>query len=172
MGKSGSKIGKWGAIGVMVGMLFGAGCASSDLSKDSTITGEVTECLPPNTPAPSAVARAIWFPNASGFASTDDSIVHVTGVLVLAGGKLWFMAWNDPEHHFDMLHVIDVVMAENVSVGRLGTSAMLVVQSGNDSYDSFELMNAGSFGSDPKVTQELYEKLRTLRLKNPQPDLK
>lgn len=160
------------------GKLFGAiaalicaGCVSSDLSTDAKVAEEVAECLPPGTASPAAVARAIWFPNASGIGSTDALPVHVTGVLVLAGDKLWFMAWNDPEHHYDMLHVVAVLLAENIRVDRLGTSTMLVIQSGNDSYDSYELMNGGSFGSDPKATQDLYEKLRVLRLKSPSPGI-
>ena len=127
-------------------------------------------CLPPDTPAPSAVVRAVWFPNARGIGSTDASLVHSTGVLALAGDKLWFMAWNDQEHHFDMLHVISFLEAEQVGISRLGSSAMLVIQSGNDTFDSFELMNRGQFGSDPAVTQDLYDKIQALRKKNPQPE--
>jgi hypothetical protein len=146
---------------------FAAGCASSDLSANAGIAEEVAECLPPGTPAPTATVRAIWFPYLDGFASSDTSTVHSVGVLVLAGNKLWFMAWNDPEHHFDMLHVVDFLPAEKVSVARMGTASMLVIQSGNDLFDSFELMNAGQFGSDPKVTQDLCASLQALRAKLP-----
>ncbi len=154
-----------------VGALLAAGCASSDLSKSAETNGEVAECLPTDAPAPSAVVRAIWFPNTSSFGSTDASpLGHATGVLVLAGDKLYFMTWNDPEHHFDMRHVIDFLPALRIGVDRLGTSAMLVIQSGNLSFDSFVLMKGGQFSSDPQVTQELYEKLQALRAKNPQAD--
>ncbi len=135
------------------------------------VTGEVGECLPPGTPVPQVVVRAIWFPNASGYGSTDASPVgHVSGVLALAGDKLWFMAWNDPEHHYDMLRVIAFLPAESVRVTRLGTSAMLVIQSSNDIYDAFELMNGGQITSDPRLTQDLFEKLQALRAKAPQAD--
>jgi hypothetical protein len=158
-------------IGAAIAALLGTGCASSDLSNDAKITGDVVECLPPDTPAPSTVARAIWFPDARGFGSTDASpLGHVTGVLALAGDKLWFMSWNDEEHHFDMHHVIAFLPAARISVDRLGTSAMLVIQSGNLSFDSFVLMRGGQFSSDPESTQALYEKLQALRAKNPQLD--
>jgi hypothetical protein len=153
-----------------VAAILGAGCESSDLSKKTDVTSEVVICLPPDTPAPSAVVRAIWFPNAQGIGSTDASPVRVTGVLALAGDRLWFMAWNNPEHHFDMLHVIAVLAAEKIGISRMGSSAMLVIQSGNDSFDSYELMNGGEFGSDPRVTQDLYDKLQALRSKHPQTD--
>jgi len=151
-------------------VLFCAGCVSADLSKNAGITAGVVECLPPRTPAPSAVLRAIWFPNASGFGSTDASpLGHVPGVLALAGDKLWFMGWNDREQHFDMLHVIAFLSAAKISVARLGPSAMLVVQSRNDSFDSFELMTGGELSSDPQATQALCNRLQILRSKNPQP---
>lgn len=160
-----------GITGGAVATLLGAGCVSSDLSANASITGEVIECLPPRTPGPSAVERAIWFPNASGFGTTDASpLGHVTGVLVLAGDHLWFMAWNAPERHFDMLKVIAFLPAVKVSVERLGTSSMLVIRSRNDSFDSFELMTGGALGSDPKATQDLWDKLQFLRSKNPQLD--
>jgi hypothetical protein len=159
------------ALAAAVPAIFLAtGCQSSDLSKDADIRREVVICLPPDTPAPSVVVRAVWFPNTNGFESADSSPVHSTGVLALADNKLWFMAWNNPERHYDMLHVIEFLTAERISVSHLGTSAMLVIQSSNDSYDSFELMNGGQFGSDPKVTQELLENLKARRAKSPQQD--
>jgi hypothetical protein len=165
-----SNLCRFAGLSLAVAALLAAGCASSDLASDSKTMDEVVECLPPGTPAPLEVARAIWFPNSSGFGSADSSTpVHVTGVLVLAGSRLWFMAWNDPEHHFDMVHVIDFQAAEKVRVDRFGASAMLVVQSGNDSYDSFELMGGGQFASDPRETQELFGKLKALRANPPQP---
>ena len=95
---------------------------------------------------------------------------HVSGVLALAGDKLWFMSWNDPEHHFDMQHVVSVLPAIKVEVGRAGDAAMLVIESSNRSFDSYELMNGGQLGSDPAATQGLYEKIRVLRTRNPQAD--
>jgi hypothetical protein len=158
------------ALGCLL-VLAGVGCASSDLSNNSEISGQVVECLPVDTPAPTVVARAIWYPNASGFGSTDASpLGHASGVLALAGDKLWFMTWNNPEHHFDMLHDIAVLTAAKISVAHLGPSAMLVVQSRNLSFDSFELMKKGHFSSDPDATQALYQKLQDLRSKNPQSD--
>jgi hypothetical protein len=153
-------------LGLVAAFLL-AGCASSDLSKNADITSEVVECLPTDAPAPSVVARALWFANASGFGSTDQSPMHAIGVLALAGDKLCFMAWNDSEHHFDMLQVVDVLQAAKIGVDRVGDSAMLVVQSRNLSFDSFELTNQGQFAADPQATQALYEKLRALRVKNP-----
>jgi hypothetical protein len=156
-----------GVAGVIAALL-GGGCASSDLSNDATITQGVVECLPTDAPAPSMIARSIWFPNASGFGSTDASpLGHITGVLALSGDKLYFMSWNSSEHHFDSLRIIAVLTAKGFNVVRLGTSAMLVAQSGNDSFDAFELMNGGSIGSDPKVTQEFAEKLKALQAQNP-----
>jgi hypothetical protein len=152
--------------------LFGAGCVSADLSGDAKIEGEVAECLPPGTPAPSMIASAIWFRNANGYGSVDETgMGHVSGVLALAGNNLWFMSWNDPEHHFDMQRVIGVLPALRVEVARAGAGAMLVVESGNRAFDSFELMSGGQIGSDPSATQSLYAKIQLLREKNPQPDL-
>jgi hypothetical protein len=160
------------ARGLALAAFAGAGCVSADLSNDAKTTSEVVECLPPGTPAPSMVVSAIWFPKASGFGSADDTgMGHISGVLALAGDRLWFMSWNDPEHHFDMQHVIAFLPAMRIDVARAGTAAMLVIQSSNRSFDSFELMNGGQIGSDPTVTQDLYERLRVLRAKNPQPDL-
>jgi hypothetical protein len=140
--------------------LAAAGCVSSDLSRDAETTGEVAECLPTDTPAPTSVARAIWYPHASGFESSEG---HETGVLALAGGKLWFMEWNDAGQHLDMEHVIDVLHASAIKVVHFGTSSMLVVQSGNESFDSFELMNGGEIGSDPRATEALCDRLQALQ---------
>jgi hypothetical protein len=144
-----------------------AGCVSADLSKDADTAGAVAECLPTDTPAPSVVVRAIWYPHATGFGSAD---AHESGVLALAGPKLWFMEWNDSGRHFDMEHVVDVLHAQSVGVVRFGTSAMLVVQSGDLSFDSFELMNGGEIGTDTNATQALYERIQALRPKSPAPD--
>jgi hypothetical protein len=152
--------------------LFAPGCVSADLSNDAKITSEVVECLPPGTPSPSAVVSAIWFRNANGYGSVDETgMGHVSGVLALAGNKLWFMSWNDPEHHFDMQRVIAFLPALRVEVARAGAGAMLVIESGNRAFDSFELMSGGRIGSDPAATRGLYEKLQLLRDKNPQHDL-
>ena len=131
-------------------------------------SGVLLQSLPTDAPAPSVVVRAIWYPNAHGFGSTDASpLGHVSGVLALAGDRLWFMSWNNPEHHYDVLHVIAFLPAAKIWVDRFGPSAMLVVQSQNYSFDAFELMGKGQFGSDPQATQTLYEKMQALRAKNP-----
>ena len=157
-------------IGGVAAALLGAGCESSDLSKKTDIKSEVLICLPPDTPAPSVIVRAVWFPNAMGTGSADSFPVHATGVLALAGDKLWFMSWNGPEKHYDMLHVIAFQLAQKVEVSRMGPSSVLVIQSGNDTYDSFELMNGGQFGSDPAATRDLCDKIQRLRSVAPQSD--
>jgi hypothetical protein len=78
------------------------------------------------------------------------------------------MAWNDHEHHFDMLHSVDLVEAEKVSMDRFGTSTMLVVRSGNDLLDSFQLMGQGNMASDTKATEALLAKIEALRARKPQ----
>jgi hypothetical protein len=167
----GSTLCRLGAICGAVAALFWAGCASSDLSKSADTTGRVIESLPTDTPAPSVIVRAIWYPNARGFGSTDASqLGHVTGVLALAGDKLYFLWWNAPEHHYDVYHVVDYLTAANISVARLGPSAMLVIESRNLSSDSFELMKGGQVLSDPQATQDLCDKLQALRAKHPQQD--
>ena len=160
------------ALGLLAGvaaLLLGPGCVSADLSKNDAVTKEVVECLPTDAPAPAVIESAVWFPNASGFASAGSSAMgHVSGVLALAGDRLWFMSWNEPEHHYDMDHVVSVVTAASVSIDRVGPSALLVVQSRNLSYDSYELMSGGGLGSDPKATDALYQQLQELRRMNPQ----
>jgi hypothetical protein len=156
----------WLLSAPLAGALLLWGCASSDLSGDASINEEVAICLPPGTGELAQVNRAMWFPNAGGVASTDSSIVHVSGVLALAGTKLWYMAWNDHEHHFDMLHTVDLIQAERVFIDRLGTSTMLVVRSGNDLLDSFQLMDKGELASDTKATGELLAKIEALRARN------
>ena len=155
---------RWAALAAGFAALLAAGCASSDLSSNTKITDSVVECLPPGTPAPTVVARAIWYPNASGFGTTDASpLGHATGVLALAGDKLWFMAWDNSELHYDMLHSVDFLRAAQVRVDHFGPSSMLVLQSGNQSFDAFELMHGGAFSSDPVATQGLFQKLQELR---------
>ena len=66
-----------------------------------------------------------------------------------------------------MYHVVDFMTAANISVARLGPSAMLVVQSRNLSSDSFELMKGGQVLWDPQATQDLFDKLQALRAKHP-----
>jgi hypothetical protein len=160
--------GMWAAVG----LVFAAGCVSADLSKDSHVTTGVAECLPPGTAAPTEIVSAIWFPNASGFGSADNTgMGHLSGVLALAGNKLWFMTWNEPEHHYDMQHVISFIPALKVDVAREGAAAMLVIESGNRSFDSFELMSGGQIGSDAAATQRLYDEMTAIRAKNPEPDI-
>lgn len=158
---------RWLSLTTIAAILT-AGCAS-DLSNDADVRKEVVIAMPTDAPAPTQVVRAVWFPNANGFRSTDQSLVHVTGVLALAGDKLWFMAWNDHEHLYDMLHVMDFIQADKVGVDHFGTAAMLVIQSGNDSFDSFQLMGKGQFASDPKETEQLFQTIQALRAKNPAP---
>jgi hypothetical protein len=92
------------------------------------------------------------------------------GVLAIAGDKLYFMWWNAPEHHFDVYHVVDFLTAANIGVDRLGPSAMLVVESRDLSFDSFELMKGGELLSDPQATQDMCDRLQALRAKHPQQD--
>ena len=160
------------AAGLLAALLVaGPGCVSSDLSKNAETNASVLECLPPGTPAPLVVVRAFWFPKARGFGSTDASeLGHAAGALALAGDRLWFMAWNHEEHHFDMLHDIDVASTQDISVVHLGSSTMLVVESHNQSFDSFELMNGGQFGTDPAATQALFASLQQIRSRHPQGD--
>jgi hypothetical protein len=149
-------------------LVLGAGCVSSDLSKDAEVRRQVVECLPTDTAAPETVASAMWFPGSRGFGSSDASpIGHMSGVLALAGDRLWFMSWNEPEHHYDMARMIVVAQAQKLLIDRLGPSVMLVVQSRNLSYDAFELMKAGGLGSDPAGTQELLERLEAIRRRAP-----
>jgi hypothetical protein len=145
-----------------------AGCVSADLSKDVDIGKEVVESLPTDAPAPAMVARAIWFPNSSGFGSTDSSpLGHASGVIALAGNNLYFMTWNAPEHHYDVVHVVALLNARAVKVEHMGPSAMLVVESRNLSFDGYELSGGPQIGSDSQSTQDLYEKIEALRSKAP-----
>jgi hypothetical protein len=171
MESAGSTLCRFGFLGGAIAGLFWAGCASSDLSKDAGTTSEVVECLPTDAPTPSMIARAIWYPNASGFGSTDASpLGHVTGVLALAGDKLYFMSWNGEERHFDVHHVVNFLKAAGIRVARFGPSALLVIESRNLSFDSFELMKGGQVISDPQATQDLCDKLQAFRAKHPQAD--
>lgn len=155
-----------------VGLLLLAGCVSADLSKDAKVTAGVAECLPPGTAAPTEIVSAIWFPNASGFGSADNTgMGHLSGVLALAGDKLWFMTWNGQEHHYDMQHVVSFIPALKVEVAREGAAAMLVVESGNRSFDSYELMTGGQVGSDAVTTQRLCDEVTAIRARNPEPDI-
>ena len=147
-----------------------SGCASSDVSKNAEITGEVQEALPTDVPAPSLVARAMWYPNSSGFRSTDASTLgRASGVLALAGNQLWFLAWDNDEHHYDVLRTVDFLSAAGVRIDRLGPSALLVIESKNLGFDAFELMHGGAYTSDRAGTEALYAKLTALRAANPQP---
>jgi hypothetical protein len=151
--------------------LLMAGCGTSELSNNAEVNGRVAEALPVDTPAPVFVAQAIWFPHSQGFGSTDASpLGHASGVVALAGDKLWFMAWNNPEHHYDVLQSLGLPRAIAVRVDHFGPSAMLVVESWDRSFDAFELMRKGRFSSDPEATQALYAMIRALRAKNPSPD--
>ena len=161
----------WGPFApCLLSALLAAGCASSDLTGDADVRREVVICLPPDTPAPVQVVRAVWFPNWSGLGSTDSSPVHMTGVLALAGYRIWFMSWNDSEHHYDMQHSVDCLQAQKVAVDSVGPSSMLVIQSGNDLYDSFELMNRGQFASDAASTREFCARIEALRARGPRAD--
>jgi hypothetical protein len=158
-------------VGAVIAVLMGPGCVSADLSKDAKANSQVAECLPPGTPAPTMIASAIWFPNASGFGSSDETgMGHLQGVLALAGDKLWFMTWNDTVHQYDMQHVVDFVPAMKVDIEHALTATMLVIQSGNRSFDGFELMNGGRLGSDAAATQDLYGKIEAIRARHPQTD--
>jgi len=168
MGPVVSTLCRFGGIAGAAAALLGAGCASSDLSQKPETTSEVVEALPTDSPAPTEIVRAVWFPNSSGFGSTDASpLGHSSGVLALAGDSLFFLAWNGPEHHYDVLHVIAIPKMTTVTVAHAGPLAMLVIQSSNLSFDSFELMKGGQFISDPPATQELCDKLQALLAKVP-----
>ncbi len=156
------------SVFALAGALAGSGCISADLTKGADVRREVAECLPEGTQAPSLVLRAIWFPSTNGFKSPDGApLGRVSGVLALAGDSLWFMIWNEGEHHYDMTHTVSFLPPATLRIDRFGTASMLVIQSGNLSYDSFELMNGGDLGSDPKATQELYDTLQARRARAP-----
>jgi hypothetical protein len=153
-------------------MLLAQGCVSSDVSADSKTKEEVVLALPTDAAVPTKILRAIWFPNANGFGSGAWSpLEHADGVLVVAGDKLWFMTWNDREHHYDAQKSVDVIAAEKVSIETLGTTSMLVVRAANQSSDAFELMQGGQLASDPKVTRELLDLIEDLRSRHPASEL-
>ena len=151
--------------------MLAAGCVSSDVSSDAQVAGEVAEALPVGTPAPVMIAKAIWFPKSSGAASIDHSPFRpLTGVLALSGDKLFFMIWDDSLHSFDVQQTIAVLPAVKISVIHSATTSTLVIASPNLSFDAFELMSGGQFGSDSATTDALYAKLKDLRAKHPPPD--
>jgi len=159
------------AVAAAVAGFMAEGCLSADLSKDAKVSAGVAECLPPGTKAPVAVARAVWFPNASGFESADNTgRGYQTGVVALAGNRLWFMVWDESLRQFDMRHVVEVLTAMKVEVVHSGTAEMLVVQSRNRSFDGYELMNGGELGSDSGATRALCDRIQALRIKYPDPD--
>lgn len=152
-------------------LALGAGCASSDLSKSTEINDQVVEALPVGTPAPADIERALWFPNANGMVGPDATpLGRASGVLVLAGDQLFFMAWNDSLKAYDVLHTIAVPPAIKFEVARMGMSTMLVVESKSMQFDSFELMRGGQFAADPEKTEALCAKLKEVKAKNPLPD--
>jgi len=157
------------ALGV-AGLL--SGCLHADISKSKSATDQVQDCLPPGTPTPSHIVRAIWFPGANGMASADDNgMGHLSGVIALCGPKLYFMTYDDAEKHYDMQHVIDVSTAHDVRVNRVAGSLLLVVQSRNLAFDGFTLMGAANLGTDSDMTQQLCTELQAIRAKNPDKDL-
>lgn len=151
--------------------LAAAGCASSDLSRNAEITQQVAEGLPVGTPAPSLVARAVWFPKSHGSSPDASPIGGGSGVLALAGDKLWFLSWNDSLKAYDVSQSIDVPSAVKFEVERVGMAVMLVVESKNYSFDSFELMKAGEVVPDAAGAQALCQRLRAIKAANPPPDL-
>jgi hypothetical protein len=80
------------------------------------------------------------------------------------------MSWSDQEHQFQMEHVVAVLMASKVEVDHAGTASMLVIESSNRSFDSFELMTGGQLGSDSRATQDLCDRIQALRAKHPEPE--
>ncbi|HVW20218.1 MAG TPA: hypothetical protein VHC86_03305 [Opitutaceae bacterium] len=146
-------------VGAGLALLIG-GCVSSDLSQDARLGAQVAEGLPVGTPAPSLVVRAFWFPKANGAGSTGPSL---KGVLALAGDKLYFLAWNDQLNTYDTQQSVSFLTAIRVEVVRRGLAPMLVVESKNMSFDSFELMQGGSVVPDAATTEELCGRLQALR---------
>ena len=148
-----------------------SGCLHADITKNASKAGEVADCLPPGTPAPSHIVRAIWFPGANGLESPDNNGTgHLSGVVALAGTKLYFMTYDDAEKHYDMQRVIDVLTAHDVRVNKQGGDLLLVVQSRNQGFDAFTLMGAANMGSDSTMTQQLATELEAIKDKNPDKD--
>ena len=148
-----------------------SGCLHADITKNSQKAGEVADCLPPGTPAPTHIVRAIWFPGANGMESPDSNgTFHMSGVIALAGTKLYFMSYDDAERHYDMQHVIDVLSAHDVRVNKQGGDLLLVIQSRNLGFDAFTLMGAANMGSDSDMTQQLATELQAIKDKNPDKD--
>jgi hypothetical protein len=147
-----------------------SGCATSDVSSDQKIMDEVAECLPPRTPAPTLVSRAIWFPHARGVGAVESwNTGYGSGVLAWADGQLWFMMWNDVEKHYDMQCVLALRTASRVYLdGSLG-SVVLVIQSQNLSSDAFKLMGRGNLRSDPQRTREWLAAIEAWRAQHPLP---
>ena len=151
--------------------LLVAGCASSDLSQDAKLQGQIAEGLPVGTPSPEMMVRAIWYPKAEGAGSTELSPVRpIVGVLALAGDHLYFLEWNDTLLAYDTRIDIDVGSTIKVAAVQSGLSPMLVVESKNLSFDSFELMKAGQFAPDWDTTSELCKKLQDIRSRTPPVD--
>jgi hypothetical protein len=150
--------------------LFVSGCATSDVSSDQKIMDGVIECLPPRTPAPTLVSRAIWFPHARGVSAVESwNTGYGSGVLAWADGQLWFMTWNDGEKHYDMQCVLALRTANRVYLdGALG-SLVLVVQSQNLSSNAFKLMGRGNIRSDPQRTREWLAAIEAWRAAHPLP---
>lgn len=150
--------------------LVGAGCATSDVSSDQKTMDEVMECLPPRTPTPTLVSRAIWFPHARGVGAVESwNTGYGSGVLAWSDGQLWFMMWNDAEKHYDMESVIPVRTAQRVYLDGLFGGLVLVVESQNLSFDAFKLMGRGNIRSDPARTREWLAAIQAWRAQHPLP---
>jgi hypothetical protein len=147
-----------------------AGCATSDVSSDQKLMNEVMECLPPRTPTPTLVSRAIWFPHARGVGAVESwNTGYGSGVLAWSDGQLWFMMWNEPEKHYDMESVIPVRTAQRVYLDGLFGGLVLVVESQNLSFDAFKLMGRGNIRSDPERTREWLAAIEAWRAQHPLP---
>jgi hypothetical protein len=125
--------------------LFVSGCATSDVSSDQKIMDGVIECLPPRTPAPTLVSRAIWFPHARGVSAVESwNTGYGSGVLALRTANRVYLD------------------------GALG-SLVLVVQSQNLSSNAFKLMGRGNIRSDPQRTREWLAAIEAWRAAHPLP---
>lgn len=148
-----------------------SGCLHADISRNKEQASDVADCLPPGTPAPSHIIRAIWFPAANGLsAANDNGMGHLSGVVALSGTKLYFMTYDDTEKHYDMQHVIDIWTAHDIRVNSMAGSLLLVIQSRSRAFDAFQMMGAANMGTDTDMTQELCTDLQAIRAKNPDKD--
>lgn len=144
--------------------VLGSSCVSSAPRSAAALHDAVGRGVPAEASPLAIVAAGNWFPNTQGYGAlksiTPSSQV---GVIAISKTRICFLQWSAPQGRFNVIKVLSYIDARQVFLEKLGRGRMLVVQSQDYTFDSFEFTGGSGIYVDADKAESAYSFIESER---------